>query len=156
MLNCFSRVWVFATLWTPTRLLCPWDSPGKNTEVGCIALLQGISLAQGLNPHLLCLLHCSWILYHCFPGGSDGKESACNEGDLGSIPGWGRSPGEGNSNPLQDSCLENPIDGGAWWATYSPWGRKESDMTSLSFTLFTTESYFNKKKIENKMGLNCN
>ena len=48
-----------------------------------------------------------------FPGGSDGKESACNVGDLGSIPGTGRSPGEGNGNPLQYSCLENPMDGGS-------------------------------------------
>ena len=51
-----------------------------------------------------------------FPGGSDGKESACNAGDLGSIPGSGRSPGEGNGNPLQCSCLENSRDEGAWWA----------------------------------------
>ena len=48
-----------------------------------------------------------------FPGGSDGKVSACNAGDLASIPVWGRSPGEGNGNPLQHSCLENPTDGGA-------------------------------------------
>ena len=48
-----------------------------------------------------------------FPGGSDGKASVCNAGDLGSIPGSGRSPGEGNGNPLQHSCLENPMDGGA-------------------------------------------
>ena len=52
-----------------------------------------------------------------FPGGSDGKESACNARDLGSISGSGRSPGGGNSNPLQYSCLENPMDRGAWWAT---------------------------------------
>ena len=52
-----------------------------------------------------------------FPGGSDGKESACNAGHLGSIPGSGRSPGEGYGNPLQYSCLENPTDRGAWWAT---------------------------------------
>ena len=45
------------------------------------------------------------------------KDSACNTGDLGSIPGSGRSPGEGNGNQLQFSCLENPMDGGAWWAT---------------------------------------
>ena len=50
-----------------------------------------------------------------FPGGSDGKEFACNAGDLGSIPGLGRSPGHGN--PLQYSCLENPMDRGAWWVT---------------------------------------
>ena len=49
-----------------------------------------------------------------FPGGSDGKASACNEEDPGSIPGSGRSPGEGNGNPLQYSCLENSMDGGAW------------------------------------------
>ena len=45
-----------------------------------------------------------------------GKESACNAGDLGLIAGWGRSPGEGDGNPLQCSCLENPMDTGAWWA----------------------------------------
>ena len=49
------------------------------------------------------------------PGNSDGKESACNAGDPGSIPGSGRSPGEGNGNPLQYYCLENPKDRGAWW-----------------------------------------
>ena len=52
-----------------------------------------------------------------FPDGSGGKVFACNAGDLGSIPGSGRSPGEGHSNPLQWSCLENPMDGGAWQAT---------------------------------------
>ena len=51
-----------------------------------------------------------------FPGGSDGKESACNAGDLGSIPGLGRYLGEGNGYPLQFSCLENPVDRGACWA----------------------------------------
>ena len=57
------------------------------------------------------------MLFKGFPGGSEVKASACNAGDLGSIPGSGRSPGEGNGNPLQYSCLENPMDGGAWWAT---------------------------------------
>ena len=50
----------------------------------------------------------------CFPGGSDGKASACNVGDMGLIPGLGRSPGGGNGNPLQYSCLENSMDRGAW------------------------------------------
>ena len=58
-----------------------------------------------------------------FPGGSVGKESACNEGDLGLIPGSGRSPGLGNGNPLQYSCLGNPMDRGAWQG-YSPRGRR--------------------------------
>ena len=52
-----------------------------------------------------------------FPGSLVGKESACSAGDLGSIPGLGRSPGEGNGNSLQYYCLESPIDRGAWWAT---------------------------------------
>ena len=52
-----------------------------------------------------------------FPGGSDSKESVHNAGDPGSIPGLGRSPGEGNGYPLQYSFLENPIDRGSWWAT---------------------------------------
>jgi len=52
-----------------------------------------------------------------FPGGSDSKESACSAGDLGLIPGLGRSPGVGNGNPLQYSCLENSMDRGAWRAT---------------------------------------
>ena len=52
-----------------------------------------------------------------FPGGSNGKESAYDAGDLGSVPGLGRSLGEGKKNPLQDSCLENPMDRGAWGAT---------------------------------------
>ena len=51
-----------------------------------------------------------------FPGGSDGKEPTCRVGDPGSIPALGRSPGEGNGNPLQYSCLEIPMDGGAWQA----------------------------------------
>ena len=51
------------------------------------------------------------------PGSSADKESTCNVGDLGSIPGSGRSPGEGNGNPVQYSCLGNPMDRGAWWAT---------------------------------------
>ena len=61
-----------------------------------------------------------WLSYTYiwgFAGGSDGKESICNAGDLGLIPGLGRSPGDGNGNPLQYSCLENSMDRGAWWAT---------------------------------------
>ena len=57
-----------------------------------------------------------------FPGSSAVKTSACNEGDPGLIPGLRRSPGEGNGNPLQYSCLGNPMDRGAWWVTVSPWG----------------------------------
>ena len=52
-----------------------------------------------------------------FPGDSDGKESACNAGDQGSVPGLEKSPGEGSGYPLQYSCLKNSMDRGAWWAT---------------------------------------
>ena len=72
-----------------------------------------------------------------FPGGSDGKASAYTVGDLGLIPGSGRSLGEGNSTPLQYSCLENPMDGGAWWASVHGVTESQtrlSDFTSLSFT----------------------
>ena len=75
-----------------------------------------------------------------FPGGSDGKASAYNVGYPGLIPGSGRSPGEGNGNPLQDSCLANPMDGGAWWATVHG-GREESDTTErLHFTSFSKDA----------------
>ena len=63
-----------------------------------------------------------------FPGGSAGKEPACNVGDLGSTPGLGRSPGGGHDNPFQYSCLENPH-GHRSLEGYSPWGHKESDTT---------------------------
>ena len=64
----------------------------------------------------------------CFPGGSDGKESTCNAGDLGPSPELGRSPGEGHGNPLQYSCLENPH-GQRSLEGYSPWCPKEPDTT---------------------------
>ena len=82
----------------------PSEPPGKpkDTGVGNLSLLQGNFLSQELH----------WRLLGCH-----GKESACNVGDPYSIPGLGRSPGEGNGNPLQDSCLENPMDRGACWTT---------------------------------------
>ena len=67
-----------------------------------------------------------------FPGGSDGKEFACNSGDQGSVPGSGRSPGEGNDNPLQCFCLENPTDRGAWWATVDGVAKKSDTTEQLS------------------------
>ena len=123
-------------------LLCPWNSPGKNTAVGCHSLLQGIFLTQESNPHLLTspalacgffttsstweahiyiirlLLLCVWATEkRDFPDGSVVKNLPANAGDAGLVPGLGRCPGEGHGNPLQYSCLENPLDRGNWWAT---------------------------------------
>ena len=127
----------------PTRLLCPWDFPGKNTGVGFCALLQGLFLTQGLNPHLLCLLHCRLILSSlnhrviCYAAINNQnityywaclvvhlvknlpvvQETTCKAGDTGSIPGLGRSSGEGNGKALQYSCLGNTTKRGDWRAT---------------------------------------
>ena len=93
-----------------------------NTGLSSLSRLQGIFLDQESNQSLL---HCRWVLYQGFPGGSDSKASACNAGNPGSIPGLGRSPGEGNSNPL----LPRKFHGWRRLVGYSPWGHKESDTT---------------------------
>ena len=77
--------------------------------------------------------------YYClFPGGSEVKASAYNAGDVGSIPGSGRSPGEGNGNPLQYSCLENPMGGGAWRATVHRVAKSQTQLSDFTSLLFTT------------------
>ena len=68
------------------------------------------------------------------PWWSEGKASAFNAGDPGLIPGWGRSPGEGNGNPLQYSCLENPRDGEAWWATVHGVTKSQTRLSDLTLT----------------------
>ena len=85
-------------------------------EGGELFLVWGEGGAQGSGPRggLVCLPAPLVVLG--VPAGSAGKASACNAGDLGLIPGSGRSPGEADGNPLQCSCLENPRVGGAWWA----------------------------------------
>ena len=70
-----------------------------------------------------------------FPGGSDGKASVHNAEDPGSIPGSGRSPGEGNGNPLQYPCLENPMDGGAWEATVCRVAKNQTQLSDFTFSL---------------------
>ena len=87
----------------------------------------------------VCLFVFKEHLFH-FPGGSDGKASVYNAGDLGSIPGSGIFPGEGNGNPLQYSCLENPMDGGAWCRLLSKGLQRVGHdwPTSLHFTSLST------------------
>ena len=71
-----------------------------------------------------------------FPSGSDGKASVYNAGDLCLIPGSGRYPGEGNGNPLQYYCLENPMDRGAWWATVHGVTKSQTRLSDFTF-IFT-------------------
>ena len=80
------------------------------------------------------------ILQTGFPGGSEVKASAWNVGDPGSIPGSGRSPGEGNSNPLQYSCLENPTQGGAWQATFHGVAESWTRLSDCTFIFYSTDS----------------
>ena len=83
----------------------------------------------------LCLLSKSIIITSLvLPGGSEVKASACNAGDLGSIPGSGTSPGEGNGNPLQYSGLETPMDGGAWWAAVPGVAQSRTRLSDFTFT----------------------
>ena len=122
------------TLWicSPPGSSVHGDSPGKNIGVDCHALLQEIFPIQGSNPGLP---HCRQILYCLSHQGSPRPIEKtvtrdqnglswwlswylpANAGDVGSIPGLGRAPGEGNGNPLQYSCMRNSMDRGAWGAT---------------------------------------
>ena len=79
-----------------------------------------------------------------FPGGSEVKASAYIVGDLGLIPGSGRSPGEGNGNTLQYSCLENPMDGGAWWATVHGVAKSQTRLSDFTHSL----TFWNNKMLQ--------
>ena len=111
---------------------------------GCVRFRQGSGGARcGKSQQATAVSRVSTFnLFLNFPGGSDGKESAYNAGDLGSIPRSGRSPGEGNGNPLQYCCLENPMDRGAVWAAVH--GIAESDTTEqlkfLKISVYVRES----------------
>ena len=95
----------------------------------------------GANSSISCIYVSFLVIQRgFFPGGSDGKESACNAGDLCSKPGSGRSPGEGNGYPLQYSCLENSMDRGAWWAMGSQ--RVRHDWVTNTFTFFYHSKIF--------------
>ena len=93
----------------PTKLPRPWDSPGKNTGVGCHCLLRDLTWALNKKSLDKPKRGLPWWLR--------GKESDCNAGDTGLIPGLGRSSRGGNGSPLQYSCLKTPRDRGAWSAT---------------------------------------
>ena len=106
---------------------------------GCVPLLEVVR--DNLFPaHLGCgRIHlCEGVEWRStfswsFPGGSDSKESAYNGGDRGSVPGLGRSPGEGNDNPLQYSCLGNPMEARAWWTTVHGVGKNRTWLSDWPF-----------------------
>ena len=102
---------------------CPWRWL-VNSEMGHGAMGRDINSIY----YRPALVRCD------FPGGSDGKASACNAGYPGSIPGSGRSPGEGNGSPLQYSRLENSMDGGAWWATVHGVAKSQTQLSDFTFT----------------------
>ena len=133
----------------------------KSVKICLIVVLICMSLMANVTDYLfICLLAslcCLWrnvfsdplpiFNYFSFiigfPGGSEVKASVCNAGDMGLIPGSGRSPGEGKGNPLQYSCLENPMDGEAWRATVHGVSKSQtqlSDFTSLHLLLSYTSS----------------
>ena len=108
-----------------------------NTEIHLhfCAVIGSVWKGNSENDHIYKYIRENKLLR--FPGGSDGKESACNAGDLSLIPGLGRSPGGGNGHPHQYSGLENPH-GQRSMAGYSPWGCKESDMTEQLSTALSS------------------
>ena len=115
MLSHFRHVQFIVTPWTVAhRLLCPWDSPGKNTGVGCHALLQQIPLTQESNPSLLCLLQCRRLVFH---------------------PWVGKTPLE-KGMATYSSILAGESHGQRSLASYSPWCHKESDTTDWANTFF--------------------
>ena len=119
------------SLW-PHGLYSPWNSPGQNTGVGSLSLLQGIFPTQGWNPGLLhcrCILYqlshrgspriLEWVTYPISSGSSRPRNGTGHPRQFRRHKrcGLGRSPGGGHGSPLQYSCLDNPRDRGAWWAT---------------------------------------
>ena len=124
-----------------------WQKPTQHCKAIVLQLKNklkknsGLIKARGTRENSRISLDIETVVSQCqfaltlpfISGGSDGKESACNAGDLGLIPGLGRSPGKGNGYPLQYSCLENPH-GRRSLAGYSPWGREKLDMTEQQST----------------------
>ena len=121
----------------PPSLRFSLDSPGKSTGVGCNCLLQGndytgvyVYKSSVTSVLHFCAFYCLPKLKGGFPGDSVSKDSACNTGNLDLIPGSGRRPGEANGNPLQYSCLGNPMDRGAWRATVHGVARVGHDLAT--------------------------
>ena len=117
--------------WLPTPVFFPREFHGQRSLVGYCPWGHKESASTERLIRSLSLLYYSIGLYS--PGGSDGKESACSVGDLGSIPESGRSSGEGNGNPLQYSCLGNPMEWRAWQATVHGVAKSRTWLSSFTY-----------------------
>ena len=118
----------------PHSLLYTYHIQTSPPEINCIEnTITPIFHTIKVNPQLLYFLH--------FPGGLNGKASASNEGDPGSVPGSGRSAGEGNGNPLQYYCLENPMYRGAWEATVHGVAKSRTRLSDFTFTFHSSCSH---------------
>ena len=115
----------------PTPVFSPGESRGRGSLGGCC--LWGPTGSGTTQQQVVSSLG--------FPGGSDSRESACNARDLGLTPRWGRCPGDGNGYPLQYSCLENPMDRGAWWATVHNITKSWTRLKRLSAHTWTVNSW---------------
>ena len=113
-------------LWIPVLLVLIFCWPDKYTHISRCASEKNI---------YMCFSKTYICAYICFPRGSEVKASASNAGDPGSIPGLGRSPGEGNGNPLQYSCLENPMDWGTWWAAVHGVTKSRTRLSDFTYLL---------------------
>ena len=117
--------------WQPTPVFLPRESQGR----GSLAGFHLWGRTKSDTTEATQQQQQQQCVYWSFPGGSEVKTSAWNVGDLGSIPRSGRSPGEGDSNPLQYSCLENPMEGGAWQATVHGVTKSRTRLSDFTFTL---------------------
>ena len=111
----------------------PFRFPGDLSDPGMAPRSPALQVDSSPDELLGKIIYVCMSVYMGFPGGSEVKASASNVGDLGSIPGLGRSPGEGNGNPLQYSCLKNPMDKGAWWATVHGVAKTQTRLSNLTF-----------------------
>ena len=109
--------------WQPTPVFLPGKTHGRRSLIGYSP--QGHKGSDTTE----------WLHFMGFSGGSDSKESACNVVNLGSVSGSGRSSGEGNGNLLQYSCLENPMDKKAWWATVHGVAKSRTQLSDFTYLL---------------------
>ena len=123
-----------------SQIIPPSPSPTESKRLLYTSVSLLLSHIQGFHYHLS-----KFHIYALLSGGSESKATVRNVGDLGSIPGLGSSPGEGNGNPLKYPCLENPMDGTAWWATVHGVTKSRtrlSELPSLHFTLYWCFSFW--------------